>query len=79
MYYYISSQDKSGRFVVLGPYLTHSRAQGVADDLDGPYEITQLKTSDISIATRILKHRKFEETKDLEKSIKRASHKVVIK
>ena len=59
----------------MGPYLSDTDARRVGiTKLDNNFQIFDLETSDQARATKILKHKLFEQTGDLERALKRARH-----
>jgi len=77
-YSWILTVDKNtGRPVVLGPYNSDDEANQIGfGKLGGQFEVIALKTRDVGLATKILKHRRFMETEKLDEALKRARHKV---
>ena len=78
IYYWILAVEPiTGRPVVLGPYSTESEANDVGfNKCGGTFEVLPLKTRDVGLATKILKHRRFEQSEQLAEVLKRAKHKV---
>ena len=78
IYQWIQTVDtESGRPVVLGPYNDENEANRVGfEKLGGNFEVIPLRTRDVGLATRILKHRRFMQTEQLSEALKRARHKI---
>lgn len=78
LYYWIRTIDKmSGRLVVLGPYHSEDEANQIGfGKLSGDFEAVPLKTRDVNLATKVLKHKRFMQTEQLGEALKRARHKV---
>lgn len=63
-----------GKHIILGPYPSHLQAQMNADKLDRDYNIMEFKTRSLPEATRLIKHKMFAESGDIDSSTKRVSH-----
>ncbi len=76
IYYWILTVDKAtGRPVVLGPYGTESEANDIGfSKLGVVFEVVPLRTRDVTLATKVLKHKRFMETEQLDEALKRAKH-----
>ena len=76
-YWILAVEPTSGRPVVLGPYGTESEANDMAfSKLGASFEVVPLQTRDVGLATKILKHRRFEQSEQLAEVLKRARHKI---
>lgn len=65
----------NGRLVVMGPYLDQAEAEREAwEKMDGKGEILELSTIDRGRATATLKKKLLDRTRDLDISLRRASH-----
>jgi len=75
-YYWLLAQDpKSGKSVILGPYVTEDDANRIGFvKLAGSFEVIPLPTRDPGKATKMLKYRRFHQTAKLEEALKRAKH-----
>ena len=78
MYYWILAvESTTGRPVILGPYGSESDAADEAfGKLGSAFEVIPLRTRDVGLATKILKHRRFVQSEQLSEVLKRARHKV---
>ena len=76
-YWILAVEPTTGRPVVLGPYDTEAAANDMAfSKLGAAFEVVPLQTRDVRSATKILKHRRFEQSEQLAEVLKRARHKV---
>lgn len=77
-YYWILTVDRvSSRPVILGPYSTEEEANQIGfGKLGGSFEVVPLRTRDVGLATKVLKHRRFMTTDQLSEALKRARHKI---
>jgi len=74
--YYWVKTIRNGKLVVLGAYNTQEEAESIGySSMDGNYEVITLHTRDQGRATQIIKAKLLEQTKDLDLSLERASHK----
>jgi len=76
-YWILAVEGTTGRPVILGPYSSESEANDMAFNRCGAsFEVIPLQTRDVRSATKILKHRRFEQSEQLAEVLKRARHKV---
>jgi len=78
VYYWILTVDvETSRPVVLGPYTTENEANQIGfSKLGYAFEVHPLKTRDVGLATKTLKHRRLMQTEKLEEALKRAKHQI---
>lgn len=77
MYWWLTTTSTGGKFVVLGPYDSEESATEYGwSHLGSDFEVEQLSTRDMSKATRMLKKKRLDATRDLEASLQRARHKL---
>jgi len=77
MYWWLTTISIGGKLVVLGPYDSEESASEYGwSHLGSDFEVEQLSTRDMSKATRILKKRRLDATRDLGVSLQRAKHKL---
>ena len=77
-YFYIVATSVSGRLVVLGPYEDETEANRIGFNKikEGNFEIVPIATSSLQTATRKMQYRRFDQSANLEDSLKRAQHKI---
>jgi len=77
MYWWLTTTSVGGRFVVLGPYDSEGSATEYGwSHLGSDFEVEQLSTRDMNKATRMLKKKRLDTSRDLEASLQRAKHKL---
>jgi hypothetical protein len=75
-YYYIWA-IVNGRLYVDGAYSNYNDALKFgANKIKVYFEVTELPTKDLSVATQAIKHKYLEKTGDIEQATKRAKHQV---
>lgn len=76
-YFYIVATSVTGRLVVLGPYedVTEANRVGFNKIKEGNFEVVSIATRDLATATRRMQYRRFDQSANLEDSLKRAQHK----
>jgi len=72
-YYYVFGFTKAGKVVSLGPYVNESEASGMLATLDDG-EIFELKTRDLTKATREIKAELLKRSGDVDESLKKMLH-----
>lgn len=77
-YYYIVATSVTGRLVVLGPYEDEMEANRIGFNKikEGNFEVVPIATRDLATATRRMQYRRFDQSANLEESLKRAKHKI---
>ena len=76
-YWILAVEPTSGRPIVLGWYSSEAEANDIGfNKCGGSFEVIPLQTRDVGLATKILKHRRFEQSEQLAEVLKRARHKV---
>jgi transposase len=77
VYWWLTAISAGGKFVVLGPYDSEESASEYGwSHLGSNFEIEQLSTRDMSKATRMLKKKRLDATRNLDMSLQRAKHKL---
>jgi len=76
IYWWVLAEHE-GKSVIFGPKATEEEAYNLGfDKLNGRFEVVSLPTRDRAKATSMLKARMFEDTGDLDKSLRKFRHKL---
>jgi len=76
-YYWLVTFRENGQLVVAGCYEDEFEANRVGrEKLHGNFQVFELATADTNRATKILKYKILEQTGNLERALKRASHRL---